>query len=92
MRTAMMQLRDRLQAKESSCTNYDAIQVYKSLINLITSELLEIEKQQHLDTYWAGLNGSINDYTDVKIVGNEMLNVKNGGGAEQYFNQTFNPK
>jgi hypothetical protein len=48
-KTAMMQLRDRLQAKESSCTNYDAIQVYKSLINLIDTELLEIEKQQMID-------------------------------------------
>jgi hypothetical protein len=48
-KTAMMQLRDRLQVKESSCTNYDAIQVYKSLINLINTELLEIEKQQIVD-------------------------------------------
>ena len=57
-KTAMMQLRDRLQEKESSCTNYDAIQVYKSLVELINTELLEIEKQQRKDDILIGYNNA----------------------------------
>jgi hypothetical protein len=41
----------------------------------------EMEKEQIIDAYWGGLNGAINDYSDNKI--------KFGGGAEQYYNETF---
>ena len=42
---------------------------------------IEMEKEQIIDAYWGGLNGAINDYSDNKI--------KFGGGAEQYYNETF---
>jgi len=88
-KTAMMQLRDRLQAKESSCTNYDAIQVYKSLINLINTELLEIEKQQHLDTYNQGYRDGELDAVNPKTTNKDIAEFND---AINYFNQTFNPK
>ena len=46
-------------------------------------------EQQIIDAYWDGLNGSINDYSESKIVGNEMIDIKVGGGAEQYYSETF---
>lgn len=49
----------------------------------------KIERQQLIDAYWAGLNGSMNDYSETKVFNNEMIGVKNGGGAEQYYTQTF---
>jgi hypothetical protein len=42
---------------------------------------IAMEKEQIIDAYWGGLNGAINDYSDNKI--------KFGGGAEQYYNETF---
>jgi hypothetical protein len=45
---------------------------------------IEMEKEQIIDAYWGGLNGAINDYSDNKI--------KFGGGAEQYYNETFKPE
>ena len=54
--TAMMMLRETLQAKQSSCTNYDALQVYSSLINLINTELLATERQQLIDAFDYGFS------------------------------------
>ena len=48
---------------------------------------LEIERKQIIDAYWAGLNGSINDYSECKTFGDE--NTKVGCGADKYFNETF---
>jgi len=47
-------------------------------------------EQQIIDAYWGGLNGSINDYSEAKLIGSEMINIKAGGGAEQYYSETFN--
>ena len=72
--TAMMQLRDRLQARLRISTNKDYQDCYNQTINLITSEMMEIEKQQHIDTF------------------EEAISEGRPINAEQYFNQTFNPK
>ena len=45
----MMQLRDRLQAQLRISTNNDYQDCYKQTINIIDTELLEIEKQQMID-------------------------------------------
>ena len=70
--------------------------LYKMSLNETFDELhsasidsLEKEKQMIIDTYWAGLNGSMNNYSEAKVVGNEIINIKNGGGAEQYYNKTY---
>lgn len=55
-------------------------------------QALTTERQQLIDAYWAGLNGSMNDYSETKVINNEMIGIKNGGGAEQYFNNKFNPQ
>ena len=61
---------------------------------LINSEPLfetakQIEKEQIIDAYWGGLNGSINDYSESKQVGSEIININYGKGAEQYYNKTY---
>lgn len=48
------------------------------------------EKQQIIDSYWAGINGSINDWDESYIVGNEIKGIKEGGGAEKYYNEKYN--
>jgi HEPN domain-containing protein len=50
----------------------------------ILEQAKAMEKEQIIDAYWGGLNGAINDYSDNKI--------KFGGGAEQYYNETFKTK
>jgi len=54
-KTAMMQLRDRLQAQLRISTNKDYQDCYKQTINLIDTELLEVEKQQRENDYKQGL-------------------------------------
>lgn len=51
--------------------------------------LLEKEKQEIKDAYWAGLNGCINDYSESKQVGNEMIGIKYNGGAEFYYTKIY---
>jgi hypothetical protein len=58
-------------------------------INKCLEQAKEMEKQQIIDAYWGGLNGYINDYSETKKVGNELIEIKFGGGAQQYYNQTF---
>ena len=52
----------------------------------------EMEKQQIIDAYWGGLNGSINDYSESKKVGSEIIDIKYGKGADQYYNETYGSK
>ena len=52
----------------------------------------EMEKQQIKDAYWGGLNGSINDYSESKQVGSEIIDIKYGKGADQYYNETYGSK
>jgi hypothetical protein len=52
----------------------------------------KLEKQQIKDAYWGGLNGSINDYSESKKVGSEIIDIKYGKGAEQYYNETYGSK
>ena len=62
----------------------------ESIINK-AKELKQLEKGNIIDAYWGGLNGSINDYTEAKHIGlGNIVGIKEGGGAEQYFNQTYN--
>ena len=66
-------------------------EAYKATIPLkeLALKLLEKEKEQIVEAYWGGLNGSINDYSDSKKVGNEIIGIKYSDGAEQYYNQTY---
>lgn len=71
-------------------TNFPGVD--KVIIQLavdLAKQHLEEEKQMIIDVYWAGLNGSINDYSESKVIGNEIINIKTGGGAEQYYNETY---
>ena len=52
----------------------------------------KLEKQQMIDAYWGGLNGSINDYSESKQVGSEIIDIKYGKGADQYYNETYGSK
>lgn len=50
----------------------------------------EMERQQIIDAYWGGLNGTINDYSQSKThVNGNIIDIKIGGGAEQYYNQNY---
>jgi len=48
-----------------------------------------MEKEQIVEAYWAGVNGSINDYSEAKEVGSIMIDIKFGGGAEHYYKETY---
>lgn len=52
----------------------------------------KLEKQQIIDAYWGGLNGSINDYSESKQVGSEIIDIKYGKGADQYYTSTYGSK
>jgi hypothetical protein len=75
--TAMMILRDRLQ-KVIDIEPSGTIEV---IIKQINTELLALEKQQHIDT---GTN-CIEKYIKGDLILGENI-------AKQYFNQTFNTK
>jgi hypothetical protein len=63
---------------------------FSQLTNVIDT-LKQLEKQNIIDAYWGGLNGSINDYSECKSIGNgNVIGIKAGGGAEKYYNETFN--
>lgn len=52
-------------------------------------QLLEKEKQQIMSAYWDGLEGFMNSY-DPRQEGEQWPKVKQtGGGAEDYYNETF---
>ena len=75
--TAMMMLRERLQ-KVIDIEPSGTIEV---IIKQIDTELLAVEKQQHIDT---GTN-CIEKYIKGDLILGENI-------AKQYFNQTFNTK
>lgn len=70
------------------------LEKYKSQNTLLFADdfeqAKEMEKEQIIDAYWGGLNGSINDYSESKQVGSEIIGIKHGKGAEQYYNETYN--
>jgi hypothetical protein len=82
--TAMMQLRDRLQARceSDSCSEYEEI-ILDGVINCIDTELLAIEKQTLIDAFDYGFSSG---YDDAQGDGAEFED------GQAYFNQTFNPK
>ena len=61
-------------------TNVAHLKKYVNKVEIF-DQAKAMEKEQIIDAYWGGLNGAINDYSDNKI--------KFGGGAEQYYNETF---
>lgn len=54
-------------------------------------KVMDMEREQILNAYWAGLHGSINDYS--KAVINEktgiMSGIIEGGAAERYYQQAM---
>lgn len=52
-------------------------------------ELREIFKQQIMDAYWAGIEGSMNDYSEAHTKCGLLEDVKAGGGAEFYYHKTY---
>ena len=67
---------------------YQDINTSQLFIGLL-EQSKEMEKEQIMDAYWGGLNGSINDYSESKQVGSEIIDIKYGKGAEQYYNKTY---
>ncbi len=57
-----------------------------------TAETQEVSKpvwtdQDMINAYWGGLNGSINDYSEAKTVGSELIGIKPGEGANQWLRE-----
>lgn len=50
---------------------------------------LPIEKQQIIDAYWGGIEGTMNDWSEAKEEGSTITGIKTGGGAEKYYNDNF---
>jgi hypothetical protein len=87
MKTAIQQLIDEMIGDGCVSIHDDHKEIISYYIKKC-EELLELEKRQIIDAYWAGLNGAINDYSECKDFGDK--NTKVGGGAEKYYNDTFN--
>lgn len=83
MKTALQQLYEEV----------DSLSIREVFVHLIANRNMyyELEKQQIIDAYWGGLNGCINDYSETKTVGGELIGIKIGKGAEHYYDRTFNP-
>jgi hypothetical protein len=47
------------------------------------------ERVQIIDAYWAGINGSINDYSEAVQINSEIIGIKTGKGADKYYDDTF---
>lgn len=41
-------------------------------------------EEDMIAAYWGGIEGSINDYSEAKTVGNEIVGIRAGKGAEQW--------
>ena len=41
------------------------------------------------DAYWAGIEGTINDWSEAEVRGGLLERVKTGGGAEFYYFKTY---
>lgn len=94
--TAMMVLRERLQAKANDKDKYphnSLIQAYATahsdIIQLINTELLAVEKQQHIDTFNAGYREGEHDGINASSEEKDIAEFIN---ATVYFNSTFNTK
>ncbi len=83
--TAMRILRDRLQ-KVIDIEPSGTIEV---IIKQIDTELLAVEKQQHIDTFNAGYREGELDAVNPKTVDKDIAQFDD---ALNYFNQTFNTK
>lgn len=47
------------------------------------------EREQIEDAYWGGINGTMSDWSEAKLIGGTMTGIKPGEGAKQYFNETY---
>lgn len=70
--------------------NISSKETFYDLVEVI-SMAKAMERGQIIDAYWAGINGSINDYSEAEQINNELIGVKTGKGAEKYYNDTFKP-
>lgn len=75
---------------EDECDNLGAIEFFK-LQNEAFKKAIATERGQIIDAYWAGINGSINDYSEAVQINSEIRGIKTGKGAEKYYNDTFKP-
>ena len=76
---------------EDECENIGAIDFFK-LQREAYQKAITMERRQIIDAYWAGINGSINDYSEAVQINSEIIGIKTGKGAEKYYNDIFNPK
>lgn len=51
------------------------------------SEECRYSEEDMIAAYWGGIEGSINDYSEVKTVGSEMIGIKSGGGAKKWLTE-----
>lgn len=69
----------------------DAGLVGRSILTMVKKlNSLKKNKEEIIDAYWGGLNGSMNDWSEAKTAGSEIRGIKAGKGAEQYFREKFN--
>jgi len=92
MKTPMHQLSEWVVSIRKSNTHDSKHDLINKILKRIDSHFLACEKKQIIDAYWAGLNGCINDYSESKTVGSELIGIKIGGGAENYFSKHYKPK
>jgi hypothetical protein len=84
-----MQLRDRLQARIDRMESLVDKTMYLQVINLINTELLEIEKQTLIDFHIECMKKGLEvDGSEWK----ELYLPKISEVAINYYNQTYNPK
>jgi len=95
-KTAMQTLIDKLDKILDSFPDEDnlplsirgQINAYINCKNL-ANEFLELEKQQIIDAYWAGINGTMNDYSEAQLEERVIKGIKIAEEAEQYYNETY---
>lgn len=75
---------------EDECENIGAIEFFRMQYEAL-EKAMAMERGQIIDAYWAGINGSINDYSEAVQINSEIMGIKTGKGAEKYYNDTFKP-
>lgn len=75
---------------EDECGNLGAMDFFR-LHTQAFEKAKAMEREQIIDAYWAGINGSINDYSEAVQINSEIRGIKTGKGAEKYYNDTFKP-
>lgn len=79
MKTPVQKLIDELKSGEFSVYNSHHVR-----------KMMKIEKKAIVDAYWAGLNGSINDYSECQTFGDKKTKI--GKGGDRYYKETFKSK